>query len=230
MNIRLPKIVLIAAVTVLLVTSLPTRAQYAQQSKPDKRLQAIQLLHLPDGLHKAALANGGTFDTGPDSPPISRAAGLPDLVSSSTLIVSAKVQSSESKLIDEGRDIATIYSLQIARTFKGENSGQVSLAVKGGTYTFPDGSKAMHTEDLCRPLVQDVEYILFLVRYPDPSDLNLYYEAGRCESVFEVARDGHHLYSHTYMNEDHLRGEAKAGKQAFVQRLQSIISTQQSTK
>jgi hypothetical protein len=208
-------------------TSSPIQAQNVEQAKQDIRLRAIQLLHLPDGLHKAALANGGIFDTGPNDPPISRAAGLPDLVSASTSIVLAKVIRSKSELIDEGRDIHTVYTLQIAQTIKGQTSDQISLSAPGGSYTFSDGSKAQ-TEDVCKPLVQGVEYILFLMRGTKRPYLNLYYPTSPCQAVFEVGRDGRHLYSHTYAgNLDHLRAEAKNGKEGFVQRLQGIIASQQ---
>ncbi|HEV2618687.1 MAG TPA: hypothetical protein VGU23_01990 [Acidobacteriaceae bacterium] len=225
MNIQFPKIALAIGLS-WTVTSLAVQAQDTQPSKQIDRLRAIALLQLPDGLHKAALASGGIFETSAAGPPIDIAGGLADLVSGSQLIVAARILSSESILAEEGRDIDTVHTMQVTRTFKGGNPGPISLAVPGGAYTFPDGSKAIEEDTLCKPLVKGAEYILFLTPGTDRPTLHLYYPASRCQAIFEVGRDGHHLYSHTYFKEDPLRTEARVGKEAFIRQLQKIVASQ----
>lgn len=219
-------LVLIAGLVTGLTVSIPLQAQCSKSSDCSEKFVAlVRLARQPDGLHKAALANGGTFESGGGDPP-KGIYDLPSLAVMSTIIVSAKVLKSESILVNEGRDIETLSTLQITQIFKGQSSEQLlHLSMRGGAYTFPDGSKATQTEDIERPLVENVEYILFLERAQDRP--NLYYPtAWTGQDVFEVARDGSHLFSHTYLRKDPLRDEAKAGREAFVQRLQKLIASQ----
>jgi hypothetical protein len=181
-----------------------------------------ELATQPDGLHKAALSNGGIFEVGGHTAPRGRVPDLPSLTAASAMIVSARVLESHSLLTDQGRQIETVYSLDVDQTFKGSTATHLSLTMHGGSYKFSDGSIATQTENLGRPLVQNVEYILFLRSNTDQA--NMYHLAAVGQAVFEVARDGTHLYSHTYVSGDPLRDEANAGKAAFIQRLQGIIA------
>jgi hypothetical protein len=101
-----------------------------------------------------------SFERGGTDSPKWTIPDLSSLAAKGTVIVSAKILKSQPVLFDEGRQIETIYTLQVGHCFKGASTQPINLALPGGSYTFPDGSKATQTEYLYRPLVQNVEYIL----------------------------------------------------------------------
>ena len=66
-----------------------------------------RLILQPDGLHKAALASGGTYEASAFlSPPKYRMSNLNDLVAGSSTIVVVTVSNANAELQDEGRFIA----------------------------------------------------------------------------------------------------------------------------
>jgi hypothetical protein len=100
----------------------------------------------PDGLHKAALANGGFYRTGGISPPKYYMPDLNTLVADSSTIVVATVSKVTAMLEDESRSIKTDYQLDVVQTIKG-NIAQTSVVdIPGGKYTFSDDSVAEQFE------------------------------------------------------------------------------------
>ena len=71
----------------------------------------------PDGLHKAALASGGTYRTGGGSPPKSRVSDLNQLVTGSPTVVVATVTNATAALKDDGRFLFTNYHIADNRNF-----------------------------------------------------------------------------------------------------------------
>lgn len=94
----------------LIATSLALSAQDCATGTREKWLTAIRLIHLPDGLHKAAVANGGKIEIGGHTAPIDRAAGLTDFTTRSFLNAVVRVTARKTELVNDGRDLETVYT------------------------------------------------------------------------------------------------------------------------
>ena|SRR5271168_2796559 len=180
-----------------------------------------RLVSQPDGLHKAALASGGSYQAGGRSPPKYRMNSLKDLVVNSPTIVVASVSSATAMLVDNGRYVRTNHELNIIETIKGNFAKTDLLEMPGGTYTFSDGAVVNWMEPVWKSLRTGTTYILFLHRWEDEPDHFRVVSAG--QGIFEVTSDGQHLVSHTYIPNDPLSDEASAGREAFVQKVRSIV-------
>jgi hypothetical protein len=180
----------------------------------------------PDGLHKAAIASGGTYLASGGSPPKFKMMDLNQLVADSTTIVVASVQSAKSELSDEGRQIKTRYTLNVIQTVKGDSGNTELLTMRGGTYAFPDGTVVSQVEPASKELRVGITYILFLKHLPNDRGTLRVVSPG--QGVFEVASDGQHLISYTYVQNDPLSDEADSGKLAFLKKVQAIVSSESS--
>ena len=89
-----------------------------------------------DGLHKAALASGGAYQTGRGSAAKYRMNSLNDLVAGSPTIVVASVRSATPVLKDNGRFLFTNYQLNVIEPIKGDFANTDVLEMMGATYTF----------------------------------------------------------------------------------------------
>jgi hypothetical protein len=178
----------------------------------------------PDGLHKAALASGGTYRTGGGSPPKYRMSDLNQLVTDSPTIVVATVANATAVLKDDGRFLFTNYRLNVTETIKGNFTKADELEMMGGTYTFSDGAVVNWVEPAWKTLRTGTAYILFLHRWEDVPDQFRVVSAG--QGIFEITSDGEHLISYTYIPYpyDPLIDEAKKGKDAFLKNVRSIVS------
>jgi hypothetical protein len=182
------------------------------------------LAQQPDGLHKAALASGGTYEAGAFlSPPKSIAADLNQLVAGSSTIVVASVRSAAPQLLDDGRSIRTNYQLNVAEVIKGNIATTDLLEMPGGSYKFSDGSVVNQIETAWKTLQTGKSYILFLTRWPNrPTVFRL---TSAAQGIFEVAFDNQHLISYSYVQNDSLRDEASLGKAAFLEKVKSIVGS-----
>jgi hypothetical protein len=178
----------------------------------------------PGGLHKAALASGGTYRTGGGSPPKYRMSDLNQLVTDSPTIVVATAANATAVLKDDGRFLYTNYQLNVIETIKGNFTKADELEMMGGTYTFSDGSVVNWVEPAWKSLRTGTTYILFLHRWEDVPNQFRVVSAG--QGIFEIASDGEHLISYTYIPYpyDPLIDEAKKGKDAFMNNVRSIVS------
>jgi hypothetical protein len=176
----------------------------------------------PDGLHKAALASGGTYQAGGLSPPKYLIPDLNQLVSGSPTIVVASVSNATAELLDDGRYIRTNYQLNIIQIIKGDFAKTDLLEMPGGTYTFSDGSAVNQIEPVWKALRKGTTYILFLTRWADRPDH--FHVVGAGQGIFEIAFDGEHLISYTYLKNEPLRDDVSAGKAAFLEKVESIVT------
>ena len=181
-----------------------------------------KLVSQPDGLHKAAVASGGTYQAGGGSPPKYRMFDLNQLVADSPTIVVASVSNATAELVDDGRYIRTNYQLSIVQTIKGDFAKAILLEMPGGTYTFSDGSVINWIEPVWKSLRTGATYILFLTRWEDQPDHFRVVSAS--QGIVEITSDGQRLISHTYVPNDFLIDEASAGKTAFLQKVKSIVA------
>jgi hypothetical protein len=180
------------------------------------------LVSQPDGLHKAALASGGTYRAGGLSPPKFLIPDLKNLVADSPTIVVASVSNATAVLEDEGRSIRTTYRLNILQIIKGEIANTDLVEMPGGTYTFSDGSVVNQIEPIWKALRTGTTYILFLKRWDvQPNEFRV---VGAGQGVYEIGFDGQHLTSYTYLQNDPLSDEVSAGKAAFLGKVMSIVT------
>jgi hypothetical protein len=189
-------------------------------------LNINMLQRQPDGLHKAALASGGTYRTGGGSPPKYRISDLNQLVTDSPTIIVATVTNATAVLKDDGRFLFTNYQLNVIETIKGNFEKTDELEMMGGTYTFSDGSIVNWVEPVWKSLRTGTTYILFLHRWEDAPNQFRVVSAG--QGIFEVTSDGDHLISYTYIPYpyDPLIDAAKEGKDAFLKNVRSIARGQ----
>jgi hypothetical protein len=180
----------------------------------------------PEGLHKAALASGGIYRTGGGSPPKSRVSDLNQLVTGSPTIIVATVANATAVLKDDGRFLFTNYQLNVIETIKGNFAKTDELEMMGGTYTFSDGSIVNWVEPAWKSLRIGTTYILFLHHWEDVPNQFRVVSAG--QGIFEIASDGEHLISYTYIPHpyDPLIDAAKEGKDAFLKNVRSIATGQ----
>jgi hypothetical protein len=186
-------------------------------------LDINMLQRQPDGLHKAALASGGTYRTGGGSPPKYRMSDLNQLVTDSPTIIVATVANATAVLKDDGRFLFTNYQLNVIETIKGNFAKADELEMMGGTYTFSDGAIVNWVEPAWKSLRTGTTYILFLHRWEDVPNQFRVVSAG--QGIFEITSDGEHLISYTYIPYpyDPLIDEAKESKDAFLKKVRSIV-------
>jgi hypothetical protein len=180
-----------------------------------------RLVLQPDGLHKAALASGGTYQAGGRSPPKYRMDDLNSLVAASPTIVVASVSDAIAELQDNGRFLRTNCQLNIVEIIKGNFAKTDLLEMPGGTYTFSDGAVVNWMEPVWTALRPGTTYVLFLHRWEDEPDHFRVVSAG--QGIFEITSDGQHLVSHTYVPGDPLSDDASAGREAFLKKVRSIV-------
>jgi hypothetical protein len=185
-------------------------------------LDINMLQQQPEGLHKAALASGGTYRTGGGSPPKSRVSDLNQLVTGSPTIIVATVANATAVLKDDGRFLFTNYQLNVIETIKGNFAKSDELEMMGGSYTFSDGSIVNWVEPAWKSLRTGTTYILFLHRWEDVPNQFRVVSAG--QGIFEITSDGEHLISYTYIPYpfDPLIDDASAGREAFLKKVRSI--------
>jgi hypothetical protein len=185
-------------------------------------LDINMLQQQPDGLHKAALASGGTYRTGGGSPPKYRMSDLNQLVTDSPTIIVATVTNATAVLKDDGRFLFTNYQLNVIETIKGNFAKTDELEMMGGTYKFSDGSIVNWVEPAWKSLRTGTTYILFLHRWEDVPNQFRVVSAG--QGIFEITSDGEHLISYTYIPYpyDTLIDDASAGRESFLKKVRSI--------
>jgi hypothetical protein len=185
-------------------------------------LDINMLQRQPDGLHKAALASGGTYRTGGGSPPKYRMSDLNQLVTGSPTIIVATVANATAVLKDDGRFLFTNYQRNVIEIIKGNFTKTDELEMMGGTYTFSDGSIVNWAEPAWKSLRTGTTCILFLHRWEDVPNQFRVVSAG--QGIFEITSDGEHLISYTYIPYPHdpLIDDASAGKEAFLKKVRSI--------
>jgi hypothetical protein len=183
-----------------------------------------KLVEQPDGLHKAALASGGTYRAGGRTPPKYRMNSLEALVKASPTIVVATVSNATPELQNQGRFLRTNCKLTIIETIKGDFVPTDFLEMPGGTYTFSDGSVIDWVEPVWKKLRSGTTYVLFLRRWEDEPDHFHVVSAG--QGIFEISPDKEHLISYTYIPYpyDPLIDEANAGRDAFLKKVRSIVT------
>jgi hypothetical protein len=181
------------------------------------------LVTQPDGLHKAALASGGTYQAGGLSPPKYLIPDLNNLVADSSTIVVASVRNATAILKDDGRFISTNYQLEILETIKGDFASAADLLeMPGGTYKFSDGSVVIQVEPVWKALQAGTTYILFLKRWDDQPDHFRVVGAG--QGIYEITFDREHLISHTHLENDPLSDDVSLGKAGFLEKVKSIVA------
>ena len=183
-----------------------------------------KLVEQPDGLHKAALASGGTYHAGGRTPPKYRMNSLEALVRASPTVVVAAVSNATPELQDQGRFLRTNCKLRIIETIKGDFVPTDFLEMPGGTYTFSDGSVVDWVEPVWKTLRTGGTYVLFLRRWQDEPDHFHVVSAG--QGIFEISPDREHLISYTYIPYpyDSLIDEANAGTDAFLNKVRSFVT------
>lgn len=162
-----------------------------------KKMELVHLARQPEGLHKAALANGGHYEIISSGVPWNRADSLEELVAGSSVVFIGVVRSATAALVDAGRGIATSYVLRPEETLKGDLQQEqaVVLRLPGGRINFADGSIAVVKDETGPALQKDNRYVIFAA-----------WSRGELKStsteqgIFELEEDGKTI--RTYVSEE----------------------------
>jgi hypothetical protein len=153
---------------------------------PDLRIYL--LAKQSDGLHKAALANCGSFDVY-TARRDDIALSLEDLIKRSSTIVVATPSEERTYLVDDGRYIVTEYSVRVTRVLKGPTaaSDHETLVMVGGTYKFEDGTRATDFCECRKPRIGH-SYVIF--SNPLRSSSRKLVPSFEDQGIVELASDG----------------------------------------
>lgn len=173
--------------------TLPLSAQDSQTEREAKhrlRLAVDDALRKPDGVHQAAKLSGGTFYRSQ-----SYTYGwvlfrtVESLSESCDMAIIGTPVSSESKLINDGREIVTEYQVKVQEPIQGKAQWDevVTVALPGGKIAFADGTTAqLDVADLPRLQIGH-RYVLYLGL---AKPLDIYEPMGGPEGIFELTSDG----------------------------------------
>lgn len=198
----------------------------------DRRALALQQLHLSDlsqeddGLHKAALANGGSYTSCCLIEGRSHATSLNQLCNASDIIIIGTVETIEPRLQDNGKQIDTTYTIRIEQTLKGPPKPPriLNYVATGGTFSFQDGSSATFQARGVVPLNQGKKYIIFAKQRAHSA--NEWEAISQGQSVLELSSDGSRAYSHAHDTSDIMRKEAQSGTSVLVAKIVAIVKTE----
>ncbi len=104
-------------------------------------------------------------------------------VAASTLIVIGTVQSAVSRLVDDGDDIETLYTVRPTKLLKGSATGDVSFTAQGGSITFASGNTATIHSVEYELLQTGQRYLIFLQKEQD----GRYSLTNGLESLFKLS-------------------------------------------
>lgn len=190
-------------------------------SKTLSRDKIAELLREPDGLAAAAnLAGKFVIDGQVRVWSITK---LSTLVSSSSLILEAKIAARESRLVSNGDDIDTDYTVTPENIVKGKVSGGLSFTAHGGLIEFPNGTSAEITTVEWRQLQVGGKYVLFLRQEED----GRYYPANGIEALFRLSTADGNVDALAAHDERHhiVNDEVKAlSISAFRTRVQTLVA------
>jgi hypothetical protein len=185
----------------------------------------------PDGLHKAALANCGSFGT-VTATTEDVASSLEDLVKRSSIILVGEVTEGKTLLVDDGRYIVTEFPFHVTRILKGvlADSDHTKFVIPGGTYKFEDGTQATDSCDCQKPIVGRT-YVIFSNHLHSSSRTLVPSFAD--QGIFELAGDGVKVipYSTQFFDFLHRSSEIPYLTQTqFLGEVQALIANQPTKK
>jgi hypothetical protein len=178
----------------------------------------------PDGLHQAAIGNGGCLELGENYKIFVSATSLQDLTNRSSLIVAGQVTDTKVQLEDSGRKIVTHFTIQVETALKGtaKPDGTVDFAHAGGKITFDDGTIAKISVPMIVTLQPGHRYVLFLSDKPNVAS-NATYEG---QSIFELDADGQTVHPQLQVTGDTLADAAKYTQVQFLEVIREFVALQ----
>jgi hypothetical protein len=222
--VRIKRMLQIMPISILFLAGKGIPQNSASTHSPAQFMRLVKLARLPDGLHKAALANGGTYvKLGSDSP-WNMAGSLDDLVSDSSTIVIGQVIGERAVLVNDGRAIRTEYTFRLASVLKGAgtNSETRIVVLPGGTYRFDDGTSATIDEfSVPRLLVRHTYMIFGSPLDASPRTIAPSYSD---QGVFELGSDGKTVTPHTIRPGDTMRRLSNSSQAQLISDVQSSIT------
>jgi hypothetical protein len=188
----------------------PQQIQDTNSTAKQQAVANIRLMRLSreeDGLHKAALANGGSYVLRIPGTRWNVAATVADLVSESKLIAIVNVSSEETRLINDGRGIGTFYKFSVISVLEGDATNLASSMIElpGGTYVYDDRSiAAIDVERRPRMRVGHT-YVIFLK--PSATSSNILEPTFESQGIFEVSDDGATVRHYSMESGDTISGQ-----------------------
>lgn len=189
-------------------------SQLSPQEQARKNIQLMRLSRQPDGLHKAALANGGTYVVYGSEEKWIAAVSVANLVRECKIAAVVKITSQEIRLTGDGRGIGTFYKFDLESVLKGalERPHLYSIVRPGGTYVFSDNSIASAVSLNSPRLHIGGTYLVFVSPSSDsPENLWPTFDS---QGIFELLGDGVTVHNYSMTQGDHLREKYDQESQA----------------
>jgi hypothetical protein len=189
-----------------------------------KRFRLYLIEKQPDGLHKAALANCGSFGTY-TAAPVDYPTSLEDLVKRSSTIVVGEATEGKTLLVNDGRYILMEFTFHVTRVFKGAptDSDHTKFVIPGGTYKFEDGTQATDDCQCRKPLIGHT-YVVF--SNPLRSSSRILVPSFADQGNFELASDGRKVIPYSTQFFDHFGTLSDLTQTQFLGDVQALIANQ----
>jgi hypothetical protein len=199
----------------LLLASCTVFCQTAELNKLD---ETTRVLSQPNGLYKAARLNGGVFVLRSDNHGFVVFDDLSRMAESSDAIIVASPLSRKVKLVNEGREVATLYELAVKEIVQGRrNLGRkVKLWIPGGSITFQDGTQVALYAPMYKELTIGGRYILYLqkVKVADAPP-GTFFPTGGPQGIFEIDSN-HKVVPHADPKVDIMAKHKQQDEQDFL--------------
>lgn len=212
----LKKLILMFAITSILCAA---QVSDPRQSAPLERSRKIQAtLHQQDGLHKAAIENGGslTMLVGlSKSTPVHLT--MQQLAGDSDLIVMGTTTGNKCVLNELGTSINTDFQFDVDSVLNGEPKTQhLTVTLPGGKVRYPDGVEATINVPSFKRLERNTQYVMFLRRI----DANKFIPVGGPDGIFEITGGKLIPYAAENQGIQSLRGQDAT---AFIENAKTLM-------
>jgi len=202
---RRPTLVVVSACIALISAS-----SWAQSNVKRERMARIsQLLAEPDGLHKAAVYNGGYFRQSVERHGLVAYRDLASLAGASDAVLVGQILENKCMLSSNGQYVVTEYSVRAEEVLQGvvRPGSVLKIRMPGGRFTFPDGVTVEEDHASVRGMMDGRRYLLY-IKYV-AAEQSYYPPAIDGQGVFELHPDGRTVISHANRRIDPLAAKSE---------------------
>ena len=202
---RRPTLVVVSACIALISAS-----SWAQSDVNRLRMARIsQLLAEPDGLHKAAVYNGGFFRLSAGGHSFVAYRDLASIARASDAVLVGQTLENTCRMSSDGDHVVTEYSVRVENVLQGavQPGSVLKIRMPGGRFTFPDGVTVEEDHASVRGMMDGRRYLLY-IKYV-AAQQSYYPPAIDGQGVFELHPDGKTVISHANRRIDPLAAKSE---------------------
>lgn len=209
-------------------------AQIPSPNCPALDVQEVkQILWKPDAMRKLASVCGGHYVAEDTREPGGIVEYSIETASArASLVLVGKVIAERAQLVHRGDDIYTNYTIQPEKVLKGTESSDVTVVVRGGKITFPNGDTAEINSIPSSHIADGGTYLFFLKKNADGN----YWPLGQYQTIIGLDTSGsieplakYNTHRHHAIL-DQLHDELLTSSDILVMRVKQAISAQTDEK